>query len=186
MKKLTFGILGLSTVAVLVATLSFKTKSQTLTHKERVLRGPASQTHRVNAKVSGHYQVEIRSLKSPVAESGDQISLEATITSVQAVDMAYYAWNLPEGVQAQSALTGELGPLEAGETKTIVLEATSATEENKHIHLHVFKKVNGENLGLMTQYNTRDQDKIEARLRTKAENLAAKNASGETRQKIMQ
>jgi hypothetical protein len=187
MKKLPLGILGSATVAAAaVAFVSFQTKQPKLTHKETVLRGPASHQHKVNAKVSGNYQVEIRSLKSPVSEAGDQISLEATITSVQDVDMAYFAWNLPEGVRAQSPLTGELGPLATGESKTIVLEATSATEENQHIHLHVFRKVDGENLGLMTQYNTRDQEKIEERLRTKAENLAAKQASGEARQKIMQ
>lgn len=188
MKKLTLGILGSVTVAAAtVGALSLQTKQPKLSHKEMVLRGPASHQHKVNAKVSGNYQVEIRSLKSRVEAAGDQISLEATITSVQDVDMAYFAWNLPEGVQAQSAITGELGPIAAGESKTVILEATSATEENKHIHLHVFKKLNGENLGVMTQYNTRDQEKIEEHLRTKAENLAAARASsGEARQKIMQ
>lgn len=157
-----------------------------LSHKEQVLRGPASHAHKVHAKVSGQYEVEIRSLQSPVAEAGDQILLEATITSLQDVDAAYFAWNLPEGVLPTSAITGELGPLHVGETKTVTLQAVSATEENKHIHLHVYKMEAGEKLGSMTQYNTRDQEKIEARLRTKAENLAIQNGASENRQKIMQ
>ena len=185
----TLGLLALIAASGLGAWETSRTTRLT-SHKEQVLRGPSSvgqaQPHKIHSKVSGQYDVEIRSLKSPVADAGDQISLEATITSVQDVEAAFFAWNLPEGIQPLSAVTGDLGPLKAGETKTVILQATSATEENKHIHLHVYKLEGAERLGVMTQYNTRDQEKIEARLRTKAENLATQNASGEERQKIMQ
>ncbi|RYZ82200.1 MAG: hypothetical protein EOP06_22080 [Proteobacteria bacterium] len=75
MKKLPLGILGSATVAAAaLAFVSFQTKEPKLTHKEMVLRGPASHQHKVNAKVSGNYQVEIRSLKSPVSGAGVFVS----------------------------------------------------------------------------------------------------------------
>lgn len=154
--------------------------------KERILRRPASVRPRVQGKAGAAFTVEIRSLVPVVANAGDPILLEASISSRRDVEQVEFAWNLPEGVVTQTSLTGSLGSLKAGEVRTLTLQATSQSALNKQIHLHVYKTVVGDRIGVTAQYNTRDELIIEKRMQTKAEWLEQRAAESGARLKIVQ
>lgn len=115
-------------------------------------------------------------ISAPV--KGSVTQLEAKITASMDADSLKFAWNLPDGVNVSAgAVEGEIGAIKAGETITIHLSYSSSTEENRQIHLNVFKMVDGEAHGQVAQYNTANQEMIEAELKTKAEMFERSTAS---------
>lgn len=179
MKKLIlFGCLGLVAFSVFVRPRA--------SVKEQILRGPASVLPHVQGKVGMAFKIEIRPLLPVVANAGDPILLEATVSSKRDVAQADFAWSLPEGIISDGPVTGSLGALKAGEVRVIRFSGVSQTAENKHIHLHVSRLVGRERLGATTQYNTRDEHVIAEKMRTKAEWLEQHASESGVRQKIVQ
>ncbi len=173
--------------ALIVGTVAFAiAKDQVAGHKSHVLRGPASKAAHVQGKASGLFDVEIIPASAPVSQAGQTFALDASITAKHDVEDVQFAWNLPEGISASSAIKGSLGPMKAGEVKHLSLTAVSGTAENRRIHLHVYKQHGREAMGMMSQYNTVDEEKIEQKIRTKAEILQSNSASGGQRLKVVQ
>ena len=161
-------------------------KSPRASGKQETLRGPASEKPRANEKANGQFNVEIESLEAPASEAGAPVRLRATISSKMDVNEVYFAWNLPRGVTASVPVEGSIGGLQAHEEKTIEFVGTSDSAENQQIHLHVFRKVGGQAMGKMTQYNTKDQERIERTLQTKAEMLETQAAESNQQLKVIQ
>jgi hypothetical protein len=120
---------------------------------------------------------------APVAAGADATSaleLEAKVQALQDIDGLEYTWLLPDGVTAVGgAVEGTLGTLANGAETKLRLSVISSSADNKQIHLHVFKRVNGEAMGQMAQYNTVSQPKIDAALKNKADMLGQREADGQ-------
>lgn len=130
-------------------------------------------------KSSGEIEVTIRVKDKPRLEPGAVLELEASVHALSAVENVEFAWLLPDGITAESGeLKGPLGSLQRDDSRTIRLLVKSSTSDNRQIHLHVFRNVDGEARGHIAQYNTVDQEKIEAVLSQKAERLGQKIDEG--------
>lgn len=134
-------------------------------------------------KPSGLVEVEIQLLRKSENSDGAVLELEAQIEAQSDLQNMKFGWILPkDGVTILSGPdSGDIGTLNAGQQTSLKLTIQTATRENRQIHLNVFKLVDGEPNGKMAQYNTVNQEAIEADIRSKAETLnRAAEASGET------
>lgn len=144
--------------------------------KTRVLagqyRGKRSHSH---GKTNGLFEVAIEAPGKGAVTAGTSINLEATVVAKADLQDMKYVWIIPkEGITVTGgAIEGDLGSFYAGDDKMIRLTLSNDTNENRQVHLHVYRVVNGENMGYMAQYNTVDQEAIDETARTKAEMLAA-------------
>lgn len=148
--------------------------------KKDVLGRVTSQELHKHGKGSGSLSIEIASASGPL-KPGAPAELEATIEALSDLDSLEFTWLFPKDVSIVSgSLEGSLGRLSKGETTSLRVTVTSGSTENRQIHLHVFRKnENGEAVGQMAQFNSVDQPKIDATIRSKAEVLGQAEAEGE-------
>ncbi len=127
----------------------------------------------VQGKGHGLIEVVIAAPKKGAVEQGTIIDLEATVEARADLDGLKYLWILPKsGVSVTSGnLEGELGSLKETERSKLMLSIRNDTDENHRVHLHVYRVVNGENMGKMAQYNTVDQENIETVAKEKSEKI---------------
>jgi hypothetical protein len=140
------------------------------------------------AKASGILDVEITAPAKGVAGTGSIIDLEARVEAQSNLDGLKYVWILPtDGVTIISGhQEDDIGSMTEGQTTVIHLSVQSQTAENRQIHLNVFKMVDGEPLGKMAQYNTVNQESIEALAQSKAAALQNAPSNSDSPQKLIQ
>lgn len=140
---------------------------------------------RKQGKGSSVVFVELKSLGGTPAVAGRPFELEANIEARGDLDDLRYSWLLPEGVTLSTgSLDGTLASLKTGEHTTLTASFVSGSDENRQIHLHVYKMVNGEAQGQMAQFNSTEQEKIAERLSEKARFSSSHDSSEQ--QKVMQ
>lgn len=135
-----------------------------------------------HGKAGGSLRLEIRApgKRSLDASSGSTIALEAEVEALANLEGLRYNWRLPEGVTAEGGdLEGEIGSLAEGAKTTLQITLVSQTLENRQVHLHVYRMVNGETMGNVAQYNTVLQEKIDEDIQRKAEILSKKSTEAE-------
>lgn len=154
--------------------------------KEEVLRGHASKHLPVSGKSNGVLEIAITAPGKGAVGAGSQINLDAAIETFSDLQNAKYLWILPkDGVHVVSGqISGDLGDLLAGKITHLQLSVVSDTDQNRQIHLHVYRIVNGENMGKMAQYNTVDQEAIEWVAKDKAEKLREAAEASHTVNKV--
>ena len=128
-------------------------------NKDQLLKAAARDGLTPDGKGSPAVRIEIRSSESiPNVASqqvGKPIQLQAYIQAVRAQAGLKYAWRIPRGVVVtEGEVSGELGDLNQGDTRTLNLTVTTSTEDNRQIHLNVFRQDGAENLGGVAQFNT--------------------------------
>jgi hypothetical protein len=150
--------------------------------KTEILRGNGANHLAINSKRSGIVELAIQAPGKTGVAQGTVIDLEASIEAKRDIDEMKYLWILPkDGVHVVSGeVSGEIGHMVGGSPTKLHLSVMSDTDENRQIHLHVYKVVNGENMGNMAQYNTVNQEALEWVAKTKAETLK-QNAEKEGR-----
>lgn len=141
--------------------------------KQTILRGYELKHKHSFGKPSGLVEVTIQAPGKNSSGDGSVQQLEATVTAQRDLDGLKFNWLLPnDGVEILSGSSqGDLANLREGESTTMHLTIRNSTPENRRVHLHVFKLINGEAMGQMAQYNTVDQDRIEKQARDKSEVL---------------
>lgn len=169
-------LLGTTTVSSLIwrATHGFvqdksvSRQPQSVEQKVDVLNGVQTgkpgqdRTTKLN-KGQSSVDVSIESRSGGGGSDGSTLNLEATITAKENLHDVKYAWLIPnDGVRViNGSLQGELGELAAAGSARLHLAVASDVGENRRIHLHVYRLVNGENSGQMAQFNTLDQESID-------------------------
>lgn len=140
----------------------------------------------VHGKPSPLVDVTIESPESAVA--GGTMELVAKIKAKQDLEALRFAWFLPRsGVRwVNGPLEGDIISLKAGEETSLHLRVETETVENRRIHLHVYKLVNGEPMGKMAQFNTSPNPDMKRKLRAKSEVLEQMHRAGGRTHKIMQ
>jgi hypothetical protein len=157
--------------------------------KSAVLEGAArSKRLRSIGKGNSSIEIEINAPGKGEVNAGSVLNLEASISAKEDLAGLKYVWLLPkDGVSVVSGqVEGDLGSLAESDTTTVYLSVSSDTPENRRIHLHVYRVVDGENRGQMAQYNTVDQEKIERHADAKAESLRQSAEALGTTQKLIQ
>jgi hypothetical protein len=142
---------------------------------------------RMHGKGTTVFDVRIAALGKGVPVAGSSIELEATIRAKTEMTDVEFAWLLPDGVAAAGgAIHGMLGTLRPGETKTVRFSAIVQSNENRLVHLHVFRRGATEAVGTMAQHNTIDQARIERNLEVRAQKMQPSAGNGGERLRIMQ
>lgn len=157
--------------------------------KERILAGANSFRLPVSGKSHGLVEVVIAAPKKGGVGKGTIIELEATVEARADLDQLKFLWILPrEGVSVVNGpVEGDIGTLKEADKTKLTLAIRSDSDENRRVHLHVYKLVNGEHMGKMAQYNTVNQEAIEWVASDKAEKLRKEaEANGSTVNKIYQ
>lgn len=158
--------------------------------KREILRGPGGGYRiPVSGKSNGMMAIAITAPGKGAVGRGTVIDLKADIEARSDLQGLKYLWILPkDGVRLVSgAMEGDLGSLASGQLASVEISVISDTDENRRVHLHVYKVVDGENMGQMAQYNTVNQEAIEWVAKDKAEKIrAAAEESGRTHNKIYQ
>ena len=140
-------------------------------------------------KGRGIVQIEITSPEKGDSPVGSIIELVASVTAKRPSESYEFTWLLPEGVSVAGGETqGVIGRMERGDQTQLRLSVVKNTEENRQIHLHVFTRVGNKSRGKMAQFNTVDQTRIDAEIRTKAEIIRSRMpaADGTAHRKLMQ
>ncbi len=155
--------------------------------KVKTLMGESKPDIHKLQKGSGALEIQITSPQKSNLDAGSVIELEASVTAKMDLNDLQFGWLLPEGITAETgSVDGQIGKLAAGESTTLRLTIKSTTNDNRRVHLHVFRHENGEPSGKMAQYNTVDQEVIEAKLTSKAEMLQKAEEEEGHVQKVMQ
>lgn len=156
--------------------------------KIRVLQQKKSKISRHHGKGNASLDIEISAPGKGQVEAGTVINLEATIEALSNVQDLKFLWILPDdGITVLSGPTeGQIGHLNAGEITTVNISVRSDSAENRQIHFHAYRFINGEAMGQMTQYNSVDQEKIEAHAESKAEILRRSAELSGIQQKLYQ
>jgi|GEM_PF-5674493 len=144
------------------ASLNGEANSPPALNKDHILKAVARDGLAPDGKGSAAVRIEIRSSESTPniasQQVGKPIQLQAYIQATRAQTGLRYAWRIPRGVVVtEGEVNGELGDLNQGETRMLSLTITTSTEENRQIHLNVFRQDGDENLGDVAQYNTAPQ-----------------------------
>ena len=144
-------------------------------------RGPAGAGWvRLHGKGTTVLDVRITAVNLGVPAAGSSIELEATIRARNEITDVEYSWDLPEGVAlATGSSQGHLGTLRAGETQTLRLSAIAQTNENRLVHLHVFRRGATEAVGTVAQHNTVDQARVERKVEIRAQSMKLLTEDGE-------
>lgn len=149
--------------------------------KTEILNGVEHAKRRfLYGKANGTLEVWIEAPGQGSAAAGSTVNLEATVSALTDLEGLKYNWILPaDGIGAVNGpLEGDIGTLLGGDSTTLYLSITPSTSENRQIHLHVYRVVGGENTGRMAQFNTVDQERIDAPAKSKAERLEKASAEG--------
>lgn len=145
--------------------------------KEAVLKG--SPDAHLQGKGSGSLKIDIRNFGKGPITAGSSAELSATVEALADLSGLEYNWLLPEGITAEAGATkGSIGRLAQGEKTTLNLSITSSVTENRQVHLNVYRKVGGESLGEIAQFNTVLQEKIDGEIEKRAEILKAQANPG--------
>lgn len=146
--------------------------------KEKILKGAMNDLP-FEGKGSGSLKIAIASHAKNPMSAGSSAELEATVEALEDLENLQFNWLLPDGVSAVVGPTqGRLGRLSRGDKTTLNLTIISAVDDNKQVHLHVYRKVGDESMGEIAQFNTVLQDKIESEIEKRAEVLKAQAESG--------
>jgi hypothetical protein len=157
--------------------------------KERPLMTGLSKRLPVQGKGHGLIEVVIAAPKKGAVGHGTTIDLEATVEARADLDGLKFLWILPRSGVSHVAghIEGELGSLKEAEQSKLMLSIRNDTDENHRVHLHVYRVINGENMGKMAQYNTVDQEAIEWVAKEKSEKIKTSiEVHGNTFHKIYQ
>lgn len=132
--------------------------------------------HQVREKTGDSLKVDVKALQNSNkdgygAQSGFTVDLEAKVSVTDHLGDLKFIWILPSGVRVERGeVTGTITGLEPGSTDaTLRISIKSDVPENRKVHLHVYRMVNGEAQGYIRQYNTIDQDRIDRDLLEKAQ-----------------
>lgn len=137
--------------------------------KEKILK-PTRPPIEASGKGGGNMTITFASTSESLVPGG--LNLTATVHATIDLSDVHYEWLLPDGVTlTKGALTGDLGAVSDDEDATINASFAIPPTENKKIHLQVYRLVDGEKMGQVTQYNTLDQKTIERSMATKREIL---------------
>ncbi len=149
-------------------------------HKQKTLNLNSPSRLKVIGKPSSLVEINIEAPGQHAATAGSIVQLEARIEAQRDINDLRFAWLLPKaGLQVVSgASEGSLGTLGAGEQTTLRLNVLSETAENRQIHLHVYRVVNGEAMGKMAQYNTVNQMRIDREIQEKSDILGQMEKAG--------
>ncbi len=139
-------------------------------------------------KPSSVVEIAIEAQTQDKVSAGSTFQFEAKVEAQSDLSDLKFAWLLPkDGLKVLGgSVEGHIGSMRAGEKTTLRLSVLSETSENRQIHLHVFKLVNGEPMGKIAQYNTVNQPRIDFELQEKAAILGQMEEAGFSGLKVIQ
>lgn len=146
--------------------------------KEAILRGGS----RAPASVPGGHGKGGGSLNislSPVENVSGALTLKAHVNAKNDLSNLKFEWVLPAGMRITSgSVAGDLGALSAGQSAEFETVFAISPDTNEQIHLQVYRLIDGEKLGEVAQYNSLHQKWIDQKIMSKREALAAREADG--------
>lgn len=126
----------------------------------------------LSGKGGGQIEVSMTSDVATPIPASRAFTVTATVGATTSLDDLQFEWILPEGVAKTSgSLSGPLGDLADGGTANVSIQLVTSTDENRQIHLHVYRLVGGEPTGQMSQFNTRDESKLAEQMNAKVQAL---------------
>jgi len=114
-------------------------------------------------KLKGPSDVIIQLASAEPEKAGDIFVLTATVNATEDVEQVEFQWVLPEKVELVSGESFGVYPaMEAGTSRSFSVTLKAGSDGNEQIHLSVKTIKAGQQLGQSAQFNSQDQDTIDA------------------------
>ena len=146
--------------------------------KELILKPNFTQTTHIHTqKVKGPIQTELQILGSPATQVGETFVIKGIIKVTQQLSDVFVRWNVPEGLEIiNGQLQTTIQSIQPDQPVEYLLTLRKMTAQNLQIHLMAGGSLGSTKFADGAQYNTVDQELIDA----DGKRLALENARIQT------